>query len=133
MRDAAAVREGIPVVPVVLRPRPLAPVAGRRVAFFSAAPAEALPRLAAHLTEAHGADVVHSSGSLADREGLRRELAGLDADVWLVELKAAAVDVVAEAARACGAEVVLCAVNVEPLPGHELDAELLRLGEEACS
>ncbi len=132
VRDAVAVREGIPVVPAVLRPRPLAPVSGRRVAFFSAAPAETLPRLAAHLAEAHGADVVHSSGSLADREALRRELAGLDADVWLVELKAAAVDVVAEAAVERRAEVVLCAVDVEPLPGHDLDAELLRLGEEAC-
>jgi len=30
-------------------------------------------------------------------------------------------------------EVVLCAVDVEPLPGHDLDAELLRLGDEACA
>jgi len=133
IRDAAAVRDGIPVVPAVLHPRPLASVAGRRVAFFSAAPAEALPRLAAHLAEAHGADVVHASGSLADREALRRELDGLDADVWLVELKAAAVDVVAEVAIQREAEVVLCAVDVEPLPGYDLDAELLRLAEEACA
>lgn len=133
VRDAAAVREGIPVVPVVLRPRPLAPVAGRRIAFFSAAPPAALPRLVAHLAQTHGADVVHAAGNLADREGLRAELAGVDADVWLVELKAAAVDVVAEAAAERGAEVVLCALDVEPLAGHDLDAELLRLGEEACS
>ena len=133
VRDALTVRGGVPVVPVVLRPRPLASVAGRRSAFFSAAPPEALPRLVEHLTTAHRADVVHASGSLADREALRRELAGLNADVWLVELKAAAVDVVAEAARERGAEIVLCAVDVEPLPDHDLDAELLRLAEEACS
>ncbi len=133
VRDSLIVRGGVPVVPVVLRPRPLASVAGRRSAFFSAAPPEALPRLVEHLTTVHRADVVHASGSLADREALRRELAGLDADVWLVELKAAAVDVVAEAARERGAEVVLCAVDVEPLQGYDLDAELLRLAEEACS
>lgn len=135
VHDAAAgvVRPGVPVIPALLRPRPLAPIAGKRVAFFSAAPPEALPALAAQLAAEHGAEVVHASGSLADRAALRRELAGVDAEVFLVELKAAAVDVVAETARERGAEVVLCAVDVLPLPGHDLDAELLRLAGEACS
>ena len=49
---------------------------------------------------------------------------GVDAEVYLVELKAAAVDVVAEAALARGAEVVLAANDVV---SPELDERLASL------
>ncbi|MGH3064669.1 MAG: 2,3-diphosphoglycerate synthetase, partial [Gaiellaceae bacterium] len=91
---------------------PSAALGGRAVAYFCTAPTEARPALVAHLTDVHGAHVVHVSGNLADRKALVAELAGVDADVFLVELKAAAVDVVAEAALARGAEVVLAANDV---------------------
>ena len=55
---------------------------------------------------------------------LREELAQVDAEVYLVELKAAAIDVVAEAALARGAQVVL-ADNEVVAP--ELDDMLLGL------
>ena len=56
-----------------------------------------------------------------------------DADVFLVEIKAAAIDVVAEAAHARGAGVVFLDNAVEPLPGEpDLDAELVRLADEAA-
>ena len=48
----------------------------------------------------------------------------MDAEVYLVELKAAAIDVVAEAAHERGAEVVLAANDVV---SDRLDAELARL------
>ena len=64
----------------------------------------------------HGADVVHVSGSLADRAALRDELERVEAEVFLVELKAAAIDVVAEAARERGVEVVLAGSDVSPSP-----------------
>src|SRR5262249_30225869 len=48
-RSTALVRDGVPVVATVLRPRPLTPVAGRTVAFFGAAPAGAHTAIAAHL------------------------------------------------------------------------------------
>ncbi|MCS7006404.1 MAG: 2,3-diphosphoglycerate synthetase [Thermoleophilia bacterium] len=130
VRDAvrSVVGSDVTVVATILRPRPLADVRGRRVAYFSTAPRSAHATLAAHLAEAHGADVAHVSGSLADREALRRELAGIVADVFLVELKAAAIDVVAETALARGAEVVLAANDVVSLPGEpDLDAVLLDL------
>src|SRR4029453_15306983 len=38
----------LPVVPVELRPRPVTPVAGRRVAYFSTAPAPAHAGIEAH-------------------------------------------------------------------------------------
>jgi cyclic 2,3-diphosphoglycerate synthase len=129
-----AVTVGPRVVATTFRPRPAAPVAGRTVAFFSTAPEPAHELLASHLREAHGADVVHVSGSLADRERLRAELAGVRAEVFLVELKAAAIDIVAEAARERGVDVVLAGSDVLSAPGGpDLDAELLRLAEEACA
>ena len=51
------------------------------------------------------AEVVHVSTNLADRDALRRDL--VDADTYLVELKAAAIDVVVE--HALAHRVVVCA------------------------
>ena len=131
LRDAIHdVKPGVPVVPTILRPRPTGAVAGRRVAFFSTAPDDAIERLAAHLRDVHGADVVHASGHLADRDALRHELHRLQADVFLVELKAAAIDVVAEAADARGIDVVFADNAVLPLPGErDLDEELRALAD----
>jgi cyclic 2,3-diphosphoglycerate synthase len=68
------------------------------------------------------------SGNLADRAALRAELEEVRADVFLVELKAAAVDVVAEHALTTGAEVVLASNDVLPLPGQaDLDEMLLEM------
>jgi cyclic 2,3-diphosphoglycerate synthetase len=121
------------VAATILRPRPVEPVEGRTVAFFSTAAEGAHEALAAHLRDEHGADVVHVSGSLSDRGALRRELGRVEAEVFLVELKAAAIDVVAEAARERGADVVLAGSDVRTVDGSDLDAELLRLADEAVA
>jgi cyclic 2,3-diphosphoglycerate synthetase len=97
--------------------RPTAPLTGR-VAVFTAG-TTAVDHLAA--------DVVHVSSSLADRAQLARELAAVDADTYLVELKAAAIDVVAEHALAHGKQVVLAANDVV---GDGLDEALLALAAE---
>jgi cyclic 2,3-diphosphoglycerate synthetase len=126
------VRPGVAVIPAVLRPQPTASVTGRETAFFGTAPPHAHARIASHLRVAHGAEVVHISGNLADRAALRAELPHVDADVFLVELKAAAVDVVAEEALRRDVEVVLAANDVVPLAGGaDLDYEIRRLAEEA--
>jgi cyclic 2,3-diphosphoglycerate synthase len=131
---AELTRPGVPVVRAVLRPRPLADVRGRRVAFFGTAPVAHHERISEHLRSAYGADVVSVSGRLSDRAALRRELAGLDADVVVVEIKAAAIDVVAEEAARRGIEVVLAGNDVVPLVGEaDLDAELERLAAEAIA
>ena len=132
VRDAVGevVRPGVEVVATALRPRPLVDVAGRAVAYFCAAPASAHPTLRHHLEEVHGARVVHVSGRLADRTALRAELPGVEADVFLVELKAAAIDVVAEAALERGVDVVLAANDVASLDGElDLDERLLRMAK----
>jgi cyclic 2,3-diphosphoglycerate synthetase len=118
----------VPIVPVELRPRPIEPVAGRRVAYFSTAPAAVHETLERHLGEEHGAEVVHVSGNLARRRELAEELERVDADVYVVEIKAAAIDVVAEDALRRGREVVFA--DNELVCGTDLDAELLALVRE---
>ncbi|MBA2424020.1 MAG: 2,3-diphosphoglycerate synthetase [Actinobacteria bacterium] len=131
-RTYDAVRTVVPseidVVPTVLRPRPMTSVRGRRVAYFCTALPAAHGVIAEHLETEHGADVVHVSGNLADRAALQAELEEVAADVFLVELKGAAVDVVAEFGLTRGAEVVLAANDVVPLPGHpDLDEIVLEM------
>jgi cyclic 2,3-diphosphoglycerate synthetase len=101
-----------------LRLEPAAELCGRVAVFMTAAaPVD-------HLD----ADVVHVSRNLARRDLLRDELERVDADTYLVELKAAAIDVVAEHAFARGARVVLAANDVVA-PG--LDERLLELLDQA--
>jgi cyclic 2,3-diphosphoglycerate synthetase len=123
----------VPVVPVVLRPRPTSPILGRRVAYFSTAPAEAHETLARHLREEHGAEVTMVSGNLARRSALRDDVARADAEVFLVEIKAAAIDVVAEAAVERGAEVVFADNELVPVGVLDLDTELIRLADSAIA
>jgi cyclic 2,3-diphosphoglycerate synthetase len=62
------------------------------------------------------------------------ELARVDAEVFVVELKAAAIDVVAEAALERGVEVILASNDVVPLADEsDLDTELRRLASEAAT
>jgi cyclic 2,3-diphosphoglycerate synthetase len=115
---AAAETLGRRAVGFELRLRPVDPLDGRKAAVFTAGPA----RLD------HLENVVFASQSLADRPRLARELEQVEAEVYVVELKAAAIDVVAEHAAARGVEVVLAANDVVA-PG--MDEALLELAEVA--
>ena len=122
----------IPVVATILRPRPVAPVDGKRVAFFTTASPHAAELLDRHLRDAHGAADVTVSSNLADRDELRRDLERTDAEVYLVEIKAAAIDVVAEAAAESGVPLVFADNDVLPLAGQpDLDDELRGLADAA--
>jgi len=133
-RQAIASVKDVPVVATVMRPRPVSLVAGRRVALFTTAPTSAHEQLAAHLQVEHRADVVHVSGNLARRDALREEIAQIEAEVYLSEIKAAAIDVVAEAAAARGAEFVFVDNDVRTLPGEsDLDSELRALADAAVT
>ncbi len=110
VKAVRAVKPGLTVVATVFRPRPAQPLAGRRVAYFTTAPPAAVPVLAAALAEEHGAEVVLTCADLADRGALAAAVdrAAAEADVFLTEIKAAAIDVVAEAAAAAGRALVFC-------------------------
>jgi cyclic 2,3-diphosphoglycerate synthetase len=103
------------------------------VAFFSTAPAAVHDRLRAHLEREHGAEVVLVSGSLADRDALLAELdtpAAAAAEVYLTEIKAAAIDIVAETAETRGIPVVFADNEVVPLPGErDLDEAVSDLAD----
>jgi cyclic 2,3-diphosphoglycerate synthase len=119
--DVERVRElkDVPVVRVDLRLRPVVPLEGRRVAVFTTGPAP---------TEHLDGEIVTVSRNLSDRAKLREDLARADADVFVVEIKAAAIDVVAEAARERGAEVVFAENEVVPLEGEpDLDEAIQQL------
>jgi cyclic 2,3-diphosphoglycerate synthetase len=116
--DGARELTAKPVLPFDLRLRPAAPLEGRSTAVFTTGPATV-----DHLD----ADVVHVSRNLARRDALAAELAELDAEVFLVEIKAAAIDVVAEAALERGAEVVFADNEVV---ADGLDEALLALVPE---
>jgi cyclic 2,3-diphosphoglycerate synthase len=101
-------------LPAKLRLRATEPLEGR-VAVFTAGGTD---------VDGLDADIVHVSRNLADRSALAVELALVDADTYLVEVKAAAIDVVAEHALARGSRVVLAANDVV---SEELDEALLAL------
>jgi len=115
--------KAVPVVACELRLRPLEPLKGRLTAVFAAGPAS---------TDHLDADVVHASAKLADRAALRDELSRVDAEVYLVEIKAAGIDVVAETARNRGAEVVFADNEPMQAPGEpDLEHELRGLVDAA--
>jgi cyclic 2,3-diphosphoglycerate synthetase len=89
-------------LPAAIELRPLEALEGR-VAVFTAGPVS---------TDGLAADVVHVSHNLGRRLPLAAELERLEADTYLVELKGAAIDLVAEHAVARGARVVLAANDV---------------------
>jgi cyclic 2,3-diphosphoglycerate synthetase len=105
-----------------LRLEPTEPLAGRRTALFTTGPTR----------HDHLAEIAFVSRNLADRDLLRTDtdVAATDAEVFLVELKAAAIDVVAEAAAERGVPLVL-ARNDVVAPG--LDEALLELTEVATA
>jgi cyclic 2,3-diphosphoglycerate synthetase len=128
------VREVTPrlvVIPAVFRPRPVGEVGGLRVAYVSTAPPAVLDKLARHLEERYGCEVVAVSGNLSDRERLRADLNATEgAEAYLTEIKAAAVDVVTRRAAEEGKPVFYC--DNDPV-GEGLDEELLRAAREAVA
>ena len=94
-------RLAVPAAACDLAPWTTVPVAGRRVAVFATSTS---PATAAGL-RAQGAEEVAICGDLADRAALRAALAAPGADLFLTEIKAAGIDVVAEEADRRGIEL----------------------------
>ena len=123
------IKPHLAVIPAVFRPRPVGEIEGLRVAYVSTAPPVVLDKLARHLEERYGCEVVAASGSLSDRRRLNKDLDGMaGAEAYLTEIKAAAVDVVTRRGSEEGKPVFYC--DNDPV-GEGLDEELLRLAREA--
>lgn len=124
LRDhIARVRPDLPVVATTFRPAPIEPLAGRRVLYATTAPVQVSDRLAAHLADEFGCEVVAVSPHLSNRALLREDIrthAGRF-DTLVTELKAAAIDVVAAAGEEAGVPTVLCDNVPIALDGQNLD------------
>jgi len=128
-------RPDVPVSVVTFRPRPLEPVDGLRVFFATTAPAELLPVLREHLEGEHGCTVVGATPHLSNRPLLRADLdaAAGTYDVLLTEIKAAAIDVVAEAGDASGVPTLLCDNVPVTVSGDDLGMVALRIADLAIA
>ncbi len=128
LRAVDSIKRGMQVVPVVFRPQPMTSVKGRRVAFFTTAPASQQDTLRRYVEQHHECRVELVSSALSDRRALRADLARPEmqkVDTVLTEIKAAAIDVVAEAAVDMGREVVF----VDNVPREVAPAETGALAE----
>jgi len=130
-----ALKPGIEVIPTVLRPRPDGDINGRRVAYFTTAQGEVVEHIKEFISSTYGCTIDFVSTELADRKKLRADLAQLkdgDADIFLTEIKAAAIDVVTEEADRRGVEVVFCDNVPVEIDGQERLAPLIAsLAEQA--
>jgi cyclic 2,3-diphosphoglycerate synthase len=125
------IKPKLAVIPAVFRPRPVGEIGGLRVAYVSTAPPAVQDKLARHLEERYGCEVVAASGNLSDRKRLREDLDAMaEAEAYLTEIKAAAVDVVTRRGAAQGKPVFYC--DNDPV-GEGLDGELLRVAQEAVA
>jgi cyclic 2,3-diphosphoglycerate synthetase len=129
MEGVREIKPELAVIPAVFRPRPVGEIGGVRVAYVSTAPPAVLDKLARHLEERYGCEVVAASGNLSDRKRLNKDLDGMPGvEAYLTEIKAAAVDVVTRRGSEEGKPVIYC--DNDPV-GDGLDEALLRLAREA--
>ena len=125
------VKPDLAVIPVIFRPRPVGEIEGLRVGYVSTAPPAVLDKLARHLEERYGCQVVATSGNLSDRKLLVKDLDAMaEAEAYLTEIKAAAVDVVTRKGAEEGKPVFYC--DNDPV-AEGLDEELLRVAREAVA
>lgn len=109
----------------IFRPRPLQPIENKRVLYATTAPEKMGAILSDYLEETYNCQVVGRSHSLSNRPKLRMEMDRLLAqetiDTLLVEVKAAAIDVVTRIGIERGLTVVY-ADNI-PQPLHQSTTE----------
>jgi cyclic 2,3-diphosphoglycerate synthase len=131
VEDVRELKPELAVIPVIFRPRPVGEIEGLRVGYVSTAPPAVLDKLARHLEEHYGCEVVATSGNLSDRKRLAEDLDTMaDAEAYLTEIKAAAVDVVTRQGAEEGKPVFYC--DNDPV-GEGLDEELLKVAREAVA
>jgi cyclic 2,3-diphosphoglycerate synthetase len=116
-------------------PVPLRDVRGSDAFFATTAPEAVAAQQVQRLETVSGCHIVGWSARLADRAGLSEDLEAADGyDVLLTELKAAAIDIAAEAAIARGADVVFVDNRAEIVEGAtDLDRALGEAMELATS
>lgn len=114
----------------IFRPRLLGKAEGRAVLIMTA-PRKVVKRAARYIEEHYGIDIVGTSSNLANRTKLRNDLEKFKShDTVLVELKAAAVDVVIREALKGGKKIVYLYNEPVNVDGKNLKEAVLKLGKE---
>jgi cyclic 2,3-diphosphoglycerate synthetase len=123
---------------VVLRPRPLGDIKGRKVGFATTAPVDIVETLVSHIEKTHECKIVAMTAALSDRSRLKKEMASLlsgqeKPEVLLTELKAASIQVAVPMAIEAGLEVVFCDNVPEAVMGSEprLDMDMTAIAQLA--
>jgi cyclic 2,3-diphosphoglycerate synthetase len=129
-QGSAGPKHEIELVRTVFRPAPTRSVEGAEVVVATTAPEAAGDSIERHLEQEHGCKVVGITHSLSDRGRLKEELRQVSkADVLLVEIKAAGIDVATREALASGMDVVY--MDNVPVPVDDCDLEAM-LGRAAA-
>ena len=111
-------------------PRPLGRIDGRRILLIMTANRRGLQKTASYLEEHYGVEVVGFSSHLSNRRKLAEDMRRFRGyDAVLVELKAAAVDVVTRKALEEGREVVFMDNEPVNVDGKNLRESILNLGK----
>ena len=114
----------------VFRPRPLEEVEGR-VLLVTTSPRDAAIKVAKYLEEIYDVEIVGISPNLANRSKLREDLKHFNNyESILVELKAAAVDVVTREALAQGKRIIYMDNEPKNVDGKDLKNSVLNLWEQ---
>lgn len=125
------------IVQTVFRPKPLTTIENKRVLYATTAPEKMKLTLEQYLQNHYQCEVVGSSHSLSNRPKLRQELNEIfeekQVDTILVEVKAAAIDVVTQFGVEKGIEVVYADNIPQQISGNEqnLPQVILDLAENA--
>lgn len=107
-KKAAHLNPNTLIAPIKFRPKPLGSLRGKNIAWISTTPKKIRYELINYIERTFDCQVVFNSQSLSDRPRLQSELARIKSplDAVLVELKAAAVDVVTAWGLAQGIEII---------------------------
>ncbi|MCF7917605.1 2,3-diphosphoglycerate synthetase [Candidatus Gracilibacteria bacterium] len=102
------INPNVRIATTVLRPKPLAPIKGKRVFLTTTAPEKALPFLEKYLEKTYACHITGISNNLSVRPLLIKDLKKIKkGDIVATELKAAAIAVVAKESRKLGLSTVL--------------------------
>lgn len=127
-------RPELSVISATFRPWPIEPIDGRRVFFATTCRSGTLPALVRHLEAEHGCTVTGTSTNLSNRALLRADIEAAQGtfDLFLTELKAAAIDVVAEVGDFLGVPTVLCDNVPVAIDGADLPAAIFHVASDAA-
>ncbi|NJE26027.1 2,3-diphosphoglycerate synthetase [Thermococcus sp. MV5] len=113
------------------KPRPLGEVTGKKAILIMTAPSEGLEKAAKHLEESYNIEIIGKSHNLANRPKLKEDLKRFsNYDTILVELKAAAVDVVTREALKQGKDVIYLDNEPVNIDGKDLRGSVLEIGRD---